>query len=242
MKMVHTSVKQLLLIIEEAAHEELSNPNLYFSPCPYVIQLLSNILFLRKKIMKFIFIIMISILLTSCASYQINSSTLNNISIPKEYHANGKKIFIEYSSINIDPYVNAPLESTEYNKRLDEIKQLLIQKGFTLVEDINSSDLKLKITEKYDPDKLNNVALYFLTSFSFTVIPSFFEDVYSYKYEIYNKNQIQGNLNNQTSVKKIFGLVAIPMLAISVPANLQKKARLQSHEQALADFIEQGIL
>lgn len=192
--------------------------------------------------MKFIFLLITVLSLVGCASTTIKSSTLEDISLPLNYNAGGKSVYLIYKGVrryhnNVDNY-----DSQLQMRRLKEIEELLKSKGF-VINNNKSSDLILKINEERDTTDasgkptLGNISMFLVSSLSLSIVPFKLESVYNFNYEVTKSNgEIVGKINNKIEVRELKTLMS------SDTEEDYKKARLTAHEQALAELIDQGVL
>lgn len=192
--------------------------------------------------MKFIFLLITVLSLVGCASTTIKSSTLADMSLPPNYDAGGKSIYLLYKGVRRSHNYVDDYDRQLQARRVKEIEELLKSKGF-LISNNKSSALILKINEERDitdasgKPTIGNISMFLVSSLSLSIIPFKVESVYNFNYEVTKSNgEIIGKINNKIEVKELMTLMS------SDTEEDYKKARLMAHEQALAELIEQGVL
>ena len=193
--------------------------------------------------MKFIYVLLILNMLAGCTT--INPSSLSDMKLPANYNAEGKKIFLIYEGKKDDRLADADkgavsLSDNEKSQRIFEISQLLRNKGFDVVQSKENA-YTLKIWEGsligLDDSNTGYLSAY-IHVLSLTTIPALSVEKMNIQYTVYaannkmitqftNKNKVQFSSHGVSGVK--YGL----------SENKRSEARLKSHEQALAEFVEQ---
>lgn len=126
-----------------------------------------------------------------------------------------------------------------HRARIAEVRALLDGYGFA-PPGPKAARYVVRITESGQATEEDSLVLMMLSSFSMLILPHPYTGTVSHQYELWSGKQKLNTVSTTARVKKWFGLIGLPLLAINATGAVDQKARTAAHDSVISTWIEQG--